>query len=192
MERNVTLGTSAAMRSIANAFPPPLKLQANGLSLVMGDTRFATHQDIEVKAGGSHLVIPYRIHHEGNEQVGKSLSGVQSIMYSCLLTRHHNGHVRQRQLERLLPVPEPWVVPFVFQLTGEYVIEILDTCESHFHLLDPRLYGTFIRDNPKYFQVTRDRMISYWDCYYRWLYQRKSDYVGFRLFDRFQEFASRL
>jgi hypothetical protein len=35
-------------------------------------------------------------------------------------------------------------------------------------------------------------MISYWDCYYRWLYQRRSDYVGFRLFDRFQEFASRL
>ena len=100
--------------------------------------------------------------------------------------------MRQRQLERNLPAYEPWIVPFVVQLTGEYVIELLDTCESHFSLLDPLLYGSFIRDNPKYFQATRDRMISYWDCYYRRLYKRKPDYVGFRLFDRFQDFASRL
>ncbi|UCP11805.1 hypothetical protein K5R88_09385 [Pseudomonas sp. MM213] len=192
MESNVAFQTSATMGSIASAFPPPLKLQTDGVGLVMGNTSFATHQGIEVKVGEDHLVIPYRIHHEGNELSGKALNGTQSIMYSCLLTRHHDGHVRQRQLERVLPVSEPWVVPFVFQLTGEYVIEILDACEAQFRMLDPMLYGTFIRDNPKYFQATRDRMISYWDCYYRWLYQRRSDYVGFRLFDRFQEFASRL
>lgn len=166
--------------------PQPLWDQSLTLS------RPATHQGIEVKVSEDHLVIPYRIHHEGNEQAGRSLNEIQSIMYSCLLTRHHDGHVRQRQLERLLPVSESWVVPFVFQLTGEYVIEILNTCESNFQMLDPMLYGTFIRDNPRYFQATRDRMISYWDCYYRWQYQRRSDYVGFRIFDRFQEFASRL
>lgn len=192
MESKDAFQTSAAMGSIADAFPHPLKLQADGLGLVMGSTSFATHQGIEVKVSEDHLVIPYRIHHEGNEQAGKSLNEVQSIMYSCLLTRHHDGHVRQRQLERVLPVSEPWVVPFVFQLTGEYVIEILNTCEAHFQMLDPMLYGTFIRENQRYFQATQDRMISYWDCYYRWQYQRRSDYVGFRIFDRFQEFASRL
>ncbi|WP_285349546.1 hypothetical protein [Pseudomonas sp. ME-P-057] len=192
MESDVTLHTSATPKSIADAFPPHLKLEADSLSLVMGDTRFADHRGIEVTTGKNHVVIPYRIHHEGSEQDGKSLSRTHSVMYSCLLTRHHNGYVRQRQLERILLASEPWVVPFVVQLTGEYVIEILDTCEARLSLLDPVLYGTFIRDNPKYFQATRDRMISYRDCYYRWLYQRKPDYVGFRLFDRLEEFASRL
>ncbi|WP_225775880.1 hypothetical protein [Pseudomonas sp. Marseille-Q5115] len=192
MESDVTLQTSATPKSIANAFPPYLKLEAARLSLVMSDTRFADHRGIEVIADKNRVVIPYRIHHERSEQDGRSLSRTLSIMYSCLLTRHHNGYVRQRQLERILPVPEPWVVPFVVQLTGEYVIEILDTCESRFSLLDPVLYGAFIRENPKYFQATRDRMISYWDCYYRLRYKRKPDYVGFRLFDRLQEFASRL
>ncbi|WP_232454113.1 hypothetical protein [Burkholderia ubonensis] len=35
----------------------------------------------------------------------------------------------------------------------------------------------------------RDRMVSYWDCYYRSLYKRKRDYVGFRLFDQFDEWS---
>lgn len=190
MESGGTLPTPATPKSIADAFPPYLKLEAARLSFVLGDTRFADHRGIEVTTDKHNVVIPYRIHHEGSEQDGRSLSRTQSIMYSCLLTRHHNGYVRQRQLEHVLPVSEPWVVPFVVQLTGEYVIEMLNKCESRFHLLDPVLYGTFIRDNPKYFQTTRDRMISYWDCYYRLLYKRKPDYVGFRLFDRLQEFAS--
>lgn len=192
MERDVTLQTSVTPNSIANAFPTYLKLEAARLSLIMGDTRFADHRGIEVTTDKNRVVIPYRIYHEGSEQDVRSLSRTQSIMYSCLLTRHHNGYVRQRQLERILPISEPWVVPFVVQLTGEYVIEMLDTCESHFSLLDPVIYGAFIRDNPKYFQATRDRMISYWDCYYRSLYKCKPDYVGFRLFDQLHEFASRL
>ncbi len=177
------------MDSITGAFPPTLKLQADGLCQVMGSTGLATHQGIAVRVGEDHLTIPYRIHHEGNEQACESLTGTQSVMYSCLLTRHHDGRVRQRQLERILPVSDPWVVPFVIQLTGEYVIEVLSTCETHVHTLEPALYGAFIRDNLTYFQKTRDRMVSYWDCYYRTQYKRRSDYVGFRLFDRFREFA---
>jgi hypothetical protein len=192
MEGNAPSKIPAFTGSIASAFPASLKLQAEGLGLVMGSTRFATRPGIEGKVGDEHLIIPYRIHHEGDEQAGRALNGSQSIMYSCLLTSHHDGHIRQRQLERILPVSECWVVPFVFQLAGEYVIEILNTCEAHFEMIDPMLYGTFIRDNPRYFQASRARMISYWDCYYRRLYKRKSDYVGFRLFDWFQKFAALL
>ncbi|MFW9078344.1 hypothetical protein ACOI9X_03545 [Pseudomonas sp. P2757] len=60
---------------------------------------------------------------------------------------------------------ETWVVPFVLQLTGEYVIQILETIEAHLPVLDPVLYGRFIRDNQAYFRTTQARMISYWDCY---------------------------
>lgn len=190
MESKVALQVSAAQGPIARAFTSSLKLQVDALEGLIGSTDLATYDGIEVKVGDDHLVIPYRVHYEGSEESGKSLTGVQRTMYACLLTRHHDGHVRQRELQRILMVAEPWVVPFVFQLTGEYVIEILNTCEAHLHELDPVLYGTFIRENPRYFQATRDRMISYWDCCYRWQYPRKTDYVGFRIFERFQEFAS--
>jgi hypothetical protein len=77
----------------------------------------------------------------------------------------------------------------VVQLTGEYVIEILETVEAHLLGLDPVLCGRFIRDNPAYFQKTEARMISYWDCYYRRLYRYLSDYVGFRVFAKFRELS---
>jgi hypothetical protein len=38
MESNVAFQTSATMGSIASAFPPSLKLQTDGVGLVMGNT----------------------------------------------------------------------------------------------------------------------------------------------------------
>ncbi|WP_218191463.1 hypothetical protein [Pseudomonas sp. A25(2017)] len=68
-------------------------------------------------------------------------------------------------------------------------MEILDTCEAHLPTLNQELYGDFIKDNPKYFKALQDRMISYWDCYYRHLYKYRQDYVGFRLFEHFRTLA---
>lgn len=137
------------------------------------------HRAIEVRVGEEALLIPYQIYPLGYEDAFDQLTETQSILYSCLLTRHHDGHVRQRHLERILSVHEPWVVPFVIQLTGEYVIQILETIEAHLHSLDPALYGRFILDNEAYFQTTEARMISYRNSYYRRLYKHQSVYVGF-------------
>ena len=134
------------------------------------------------------LVIPYRFYHQDHEGTFAHLTETQSIFYSCLLTPHHDGHVRQRYLERIVSVHEPWLVPFVVQLTGEYVIEILETVEAHLPALNPALYSRFIRDNQAYCQTTQARMISYWDCYYRRLYTPPSDYVGFRVLAKIREF----
>ncbi|OOG81083.1 hypothetical protein B0E42_25625 [Pseudomonas sp. A25(2017)] len=175
--------------SITTALPSDLSLRAEGLYQILGNTSLATHPGIEIKVCGEDLVIPYRIHHEGDEQEYLQLNGLQSVMYSCVLTRHHDGHIRHRQLKQILSVSEPWVVPFVMQLTGEYVMEILDTCEAHLPTLNQELYGDFIKDNPKYFKALQDRMISYWDCYYRHLYKYRQDYVGFRLFEHFRTLA---
>lgn len=35
-----------------------------------------------------------------------------------LYTRHHDGHVRQRHLARIIEVTDSWIVPFVVQLIG--------------------------------------------------------------------------
>lgn len=180
------------MQCVRQAFPSCLEQEAKALEQVMSQlrrTHAATHRLIEVRVGEEKLVFPYRIYHQGYESAFDHLTETQSILYSCLLTRHHDGHVRQRQLERILSMHEPWVVPFVFQLTGEYVIQILETIEAHLPILDPALYGRFIRDNQAYFQTTQARMISYWDCYYRRLYKHPSDYVGFRVFAKLWGFS---
>lgn len=174
------------------AFPSCLEQEAKALDQVVGQlhqARVAMHRFIEVRVGEEELAIPYRIYHQGDEDIFVHLTETQSILYSCLLTRHHDGHVRQRHLERILSVHEPWIVPFVIQLTGEYVIQILETAETHLPTLDSALYGRFIRDNQAYFQTTQARMISYWDCYYRRRYKHQSDYVGFRLLAKLREFS---
>ena len=142
------------------------KQEAEALDQVMSQlrqARVAMHRFIEVRVGEEKLIIPYRIYHLGYEETFDHLTETQSILYSCLLTRHHDGHLRQRQLERILSVHEPLIVPFVFQLTGEYVIKILETIEAYLPKFDPALYGRFIRDNQAYFQTTQARIISYWD-----------------------------
>lgn len=173
--------------SPATAFPTALRPELDVVLKDIGLLGVATQRGIAINVAGESLVIPYRIHHSCDERELEQLDGLQAVLYSCLLTRNPDGHIRQRQLERIASIPEPWVVPFVLQLAGEYVIEILRTIETSFPTLDGKVYSNFILTNEKFFQVTRDRMISYWDCYYRWQYKYKSDYVGYRLFDMFDE-----
>ena len=72
-----------------------------------------------------------------------------------------------------------WIPTFVVQLVGEYVVEILQVVSRNLDHLDPPLYRRFLRANPEFFARTKQRVISYWDCYYRW--QRRTDYVGFQI-----------
>jgi hypothetical protein len=175
--------------SLIAAFPEALRSDVGVVANFIGGGN-ATDRGLPVVLRGESLNIPYRIYDDPDETLLARLNETQAVVYACLLTRHHDGHVRQRQIERLVASSEPWVAPFVMQLCGEYVIEILDAVEEHLSSMDQRTYGAFFRENSLFFQRTRDRMISYWDCYYRWLYKREVDYVGFRLFDRFCEWSA--
>jgi hypothetical protein len=48
---------------------------------------------------------------------------VQAVM-SCVYSRSHDGYIREKYLRRILTLTHPWTAPFVFQLVGEYVVEI--------------------------------------------------------------------
>ncbi|CAD6563455.1 hypothetical protein LMG24235_08702 [Paraburkholderia sabiae] len=191
--RRMTLTQPAANAALHSpliaAFPEALRSDVSVVADLIGSSN-ATGRGLPVVVRGESLNIPYRIYDDPDETLLACLNETQAILYACLLTRHHDGHVRQRQIERLVASSEPWVAPFVMQLCGEYVIEILDHIEARLSSMDQHTYGAFFRENSLFFQRTRDRMISYWDCYYRWLYKRKADYVGFRLFDRFREWSA--
>jgi hypothetical protein len=56
---------------------------------------------------------------------------------------------------------------------------------------DPRsataaVYRGVLLENPGFLELTRQRVESYWDCYYRGMYVDSADYPGHQLLRRVQ------
>jgi hypothetical protein len=49
--------------------------------------------------------------------------------------------------------------------------------------LDHGIYRSFLRRNPAFYRLTKDRVLSYWNCYHR--AERKMDYAGFQVVKAF-------
>lgn len=103
---------------------------------------------------------------------------------ACLYTRHHDGFVRQRALQRVLASDETWTIPFVVQLLGEYVIEICEDIRRYAETDLPqrlemiRELQTFAADNHGFIVLTRQRATSYWQSYYRRPHLYRDSYPG--------------
>ena len=126
---------SEAIETLADAFPSELRQRAAevaslfkraGATLSPGTLRFA------VKGDG--LSAPARVYVDEGSVVANE--GLARNLADCLLTRHHDGHVRARALIRIIVLNEPWSIPFVVLLIGEYVIEILDGIDASFEKID--------------------------------------------------------
>lgn len=136
------------------------------------------------------LTLPYRVQHRGGDSLFSQLNEPQALLYACIQSRHHDGHVRQRQIGRLAGGSKPWVAPLLLQLCSEYVVEILQEIETCLPLLDKHVYGAVLRDNPAFLALAQQRMTSYWDCYYRRHQPERETYVGFRLFEQFRNWQA--
>ncbi|WP_129587801.1 hypothetical protein [Herbaspirillum robiniae] len=169
---------------IANSFPSYLKASAELLVEKTLPITFSSGPLIEVKVAAENLKLPVRIYQQVDEQVFRNLPAEASTLYSCILTRHSDGYLRQRHLAQIFNRKQPWIAPFVIRLASEYVVEILYDIENNFDRLDTAMYARFLRENPAFYAQAKARMISYWDCYYRGTCKYKNDYVGFRLFTR--------
>ena len=163
---------------LANAFPSSLRADALQVVSVLPQPSWNT-ETFSVCVSGETLSIPYRIYHDPALIDRTCLTTRQGELLDCLLTRHHNGFIREEHLAVIICANNEWIPPFVVQLVGEYVVEILQVVSRNLDHLDPPLYRRFLRANPKFFALTKQRVISYWDCYYRW--QRRADYVGFQI-----------
>ncbi|MFE3446030.1 hypothetical protein ACFXNW_23630 [Nocardia sp. NPDC059180] len=149
-----------------------------------------------VRVEGEDLTIPYRLYNaELAEDVFGRLSARQTKILHCLYTRHHDGRVRQHHLNRIIEATDPWIVPYVVQLVGEYVLDIVISIQQRLTALDEpgtphRLaYGRFCVANTEFLHLTSQRVSSYWDCYYRDRYLRR-DYPGRLLIDSLQDAAA--
>lgn len=129
---------------------------------------------------GESIQIPYRIYHPELEQKATiSLTYSQRIILACLYTRHHDGFIREKHVTQLMGSHDYWVPPFLLQLFGEYVVEIVLAIARQVNQLEQSLIAQFAQDNQQFICLTRSRVVSYWNCYYRWKYPRFLNYPGF-------------
>lgn len=132
---------------------------------------------------GETLMIPMREYLALEYDVSVLSPRLMRIM-ECFYSRHKNGYLREKYLDRIIVDGSEWVVPYVVQLVGEYVIEILDLIHANIDRLDQDAYVKFFLENQAYYQTTKRRVMSYWACYYRHLYGREN-YVGFKILAHF-------
>lgn len=131
------------------------------------------------------LKIPYRLYfNEPSPENEKTLSEKQQAILNCIYLRHYNGYLRQKRLEKLKGINYYWITPFTFQLLGEYVYEILEVLDIQLNDSQLENYKKYEIENPKYWQQTESRMISYWNEYYRFRFPKIKNYIGRLIFDQ--------
>ncbi|GAA0893243.1 hypothetical protein GCM10009122_29220 [Fulvivirga kasyanovii] len=142
---------------------------------------------------GERLEIPGRIYWEEHRLMeSKSLNTEQLLALSCILTRHHNGYIRQKHLQYIIDSNLDWTIPYIVQLLGEYIIEIIQVLYTRFDQINKSNLKRFIQDNSFFWDLTKSRVISYWDCYYRKKSPGqvtgflKNDYPGFKVIDKIE------
>jgi len=164
---------------LLNAFPKTLQSDVAVVADILNNLN--PHSSIHtVQLNDEFLRIPCRVYFdEPSLFMINKLTYTQKNILNCIYLRHNNGYLRQRQLEELAGVNEDWITPYILQLLGEYVLEILQVLNNIITEENIHYYKQFINDNPKYWQQTMSRVISYWQCYYRGTNIAYSDQKGF-------------
>ncbi len=136
-------------------------------------TQAHDHACPPLTVAGEVVEIPSRMYYRDPQQeLVTSLDPAERVALACLYTRSHDASVRQRELAHLLTADEPWVVPFVVQLCGEYVVEICQDVQAFVRDDLPRrprarrAYSNFIEQNRAFVRLTQQRARSYWRCYH--------------------------
>ena len=191
-------GANAAesAKPYSNAFPAEIRQAAEDLIGMLPEPVHRSDQFFVVTVSGETLLIPYRMYNPEPSSAAVRGEGplARSIRLS-LYSRHYDGFVRQRSLRGLLECNDSWVVPFVVQLIGEYVLEIVEDISQGLDLRPGTecraCYGRFVADNAAFVDRTSRRATSYWNCYYRFRYpvMRPEPGTKFELYPAFSLIA---
>ncbi len=177
------------LKNLQTSFPKTLENETiNLLSLITINSEHSAHWGYEFILEKNQLEIPSRIYWEEHRLMEPmDLSHTSKTILACILTRHHNGYIRERYLKYIIDSNEYWTIPYLVQLLGEYVVEILELIWVNFHKINTLHLSSFVLENEMFWYKTKQRIASYWDCYYRNNNKSKEDYVGFKLIKRIEE-----
>ncbi|MDB4380750.1 hypothetical protein N9Z70_05110 [Mariniblastus sp.] len=178
---NVDIATRVCL-----AFPPALADDVRAVCrLLPHHVHEPTEHDIgQITVDGMALRIPSRIYSAvPTDNDLSTITDGQRLIVSCLLTRHHNGFVRQRFAANFENTLCSWSLPFAIQLLGEYVHPICIDLLRVFPMQPDDGVGKFVADNSEYIATTRRRIISYWH-YYRIQIPSFTDYAPYQILER--------
>jgi hypothetical protein len=145
---------------------------------------------MEVVSCGRGVEIPERVHFLQLDPARFDIGSAWGAMALCFCTRSTDGHLRQYAVQRVIDRPECWGVPFVVLLSADYVVEIVRDLIAALPRLKRDQYVGFVRENRPLMRRLRARATSYWDCYYRSVYQEKADYPGLVFLRSLEEWAA--
>ena len=164
---------------VVNILPPGKTVWSHDGSRLITVQSLISEDAIQVFLDNEMISLPYRIYmNELNVEVLEQLTIHQQIILHCIYTRHFNGHIREASLAKLYGATDGFVIPFIVQLLADQVLEILIALQRHVTGHGANDYAVFTRNNPKYWQQTQDRMVSYWNAYYRPRYPKIGPYPG--------------
>ena len=174
-------------------FPAALQPAALDLLRTLGAAELSPPmQGFTVLVRGEKLSAPSRIYCEpaNLRSAIASSTGDTRMLALCLGSRHWDGYLREECARGLATIDRPWVVPFVVQLIGEYVIEIVEAVAA-IAISDASapLFSEFVRENPAFMATTRRRVVSYWDCYYRSRFPTLQGYPAFIALEAIEQTA---
>jgi hypothetical protein len=167
---------------LIKAFPSKARGDAEQLISHLPEPSIGSYS-YTVEVCGETVEIPYRIYHDLSSLHLDNITSNQFDLWNYLQTRHHSGFVREESLRKIIDRDHDWIPPFTIQLAGEYIAEIIGVIRDKVEHLNPDVYRDFLVTNPRFYATTRQRIISYWNCYYRDL--PKEDYPGFQVMEFF-------
>ena len=77
---------------------------------------------------------------------------------------------------------EEWAIPYIVKICDEYIIEILEMTYVILKEQDTEKIKRFCMENIEEFCKSYNRMISYWNEFYRDRYNNFHQYIGRKLF----------
>jgi len=193
LEKQHNMLTEIGAALLAEAFPSALRVEAQTASShvksLMTTSQWTDRFGVLVY--GEQVLLPHRIQFKP-EKVDFERGSETWLMVRALQSRSNDGFQRQRAVRDLLTDIRPWTAPFVVALIGEYIAEILIDIDAAMLPGSVAVITEFISANPGYWQTIERRVQSYFNVYHQRVYGR-SDYVGFRLIEKFEtERVSRL
>jgi len=128
--------------------------------------------------------FPYRTYYiDISDEVKENLSQRQKMILHCIYSRSCDGFVRQKHIYSLLQMDyEDWAIPYIVKICDEYVVEILEMTYDILKEQDTERIKRFCLENIVPFCKSYNRMISYWNEFYRYKYTNFQKYIGRKLF----------
>jgi len=168
--------------TLMNSFPASVREEIKAIEGSIDlSAKYQSYQPFEISVEMNALVIPMRIYtNESQLDELRGLSEIQKEIIYCYFSRHCDGFVRARCLKGIIQSNNLFVIPYIVQLLGEYVIEIIEFIYENREQINSSNLIAYINENPRHYEVTRQRVYSYWDCFYRGEYPKYKPRVKFK------------